>query len=406
MCESDDPDSQLLIAHVSTRDAARIAIKRKPAPGGTPVIFLHGLAVNADLWDLPDVRGAGYAYRSLAKVLHETGYDIWLVNLRGHGAPRMLSEPPPGQTDWCVDHFILYDLPAVVDHVAAETGLRPFVIGASMGSMTLAGYVQGARLVGAGAEAHLEAEPETARARQEKLAGCVFVELPAKLRWPDSLYDQDGRLQWRVLLRDWWRSDEEVNHSFEMLSRWGWLQALLAAVGEVPLTWLGGEDEDQPWYRKLPKSLADGVAQVERAVMQAMLQMVGTFTGESNHRAEVLLHGRRYIMDHMKAGVLKQMAKCVREGVFVSALGSPDHVYSDHYELVELPTLVLHGGRDRIANADVTRTAFFERIRSADKEFLLYEDLAHGEIEAAPGSCRRIFPTIVAWLNARNRPQS
>ncbi len=401
MCAASDA-AQPVIVHVPTQDGAQIAIKRRPCVGGTPVIFLHGLAVNADLWDLPEISGPGFHYRSLASILLDAAYDVWLVNFRGHGAPRMLSKPPPGQTDWCIDHFILYDLPAVVRHVRAETGRRPFVIGASMGSMTLAGYVQGASLVGDGDEARIVADRDLAGARQAALAGTVFAEFPAALRWPDSLYDEEGRLDWRGLLRDWWRNDGDVNYPFEMLSRWGWLHALLGAVGEVPLQWVKGNDAPEPWYGKLPKPLADGAERLERAAVQAMLRVSGTFSGATNHRAEVFLEGRRYVLDHMKAGVLQQLAKCVRRRAFVSALGSAEHVYSDHYELVELPTLVVQGSRDRIANAAVTRSAFFDRIAATDKEFLLDDDIAHGEIEAAPVACERLYPEILAWLDAHN----
>lgn len=60
------------------------------------MIFLHGLAANAELWNLPETEAGRRRYRSLAALLHERGCDIWLANLRGHGAPHMLSEPPPG----------------------------------------------------------------------------------------------------------------------------------------------------------------------------------------------------------------------------------------------------------------------------------------------------------------------
>jgi pimeloyl-ACP methyl ester carboxylesterase len=392
------------IERIPTSDGGWVAVKRKHAPGGTPVVFLHGLAVNADLWDLPEIRGPDYHYRSLASLLHARGYDIWLVNLRGHGTPHMYSAPPPGQTDWCVDHFILYDLPAVLERVAGVSCRRPFVVGASMGAMTLAGYLQGARLLSDEGPARIVADEELARRRQAALAGSVFAEFPALLRWPHSLYDERGNLNWRMLLRDWWRNDGDVNFPFEMLSRWRWLQMLLAAWGQVPVHWVKGNPSADPWYRRLPGPLADRAARLERSVVQAMLRVSGTFTGATHHRAEVLLHGRRYVLDHMKAGVLRQMTKCVRRGAFVSVLGTAEHVYSDYYHLVEVPTLVVQGARDRIANAEVARRAFFDRIRATDKHFILDPDIAHGEIEAAPVACERIYPRIVAWLEAHDAP--
>ena len=388
------------IVHVHTADGAQIAVKRRPTTGGTPVIFLHGLAVNADVWDLPEVRGEGFHYRSLASILHEAGYDIWLVNLRGHGAPRMLSEPPAGQDDWCVDHFVLFDLPAVVDRVLESTDRRPFVIGSSMGSMTLAGYVQGARLDGPGSGRHVVADAELARQRGDRLAGAVFVEFPAALRWPASLYDENGRLNWKSLLRDWPRAEGGANFAFELLARWSWLHALVDSAGEVPLDWLRSEP-GEPWWAGLPKPLAESLAAIEKSAVEAMLQLAGTFTGGTNYRAEVILRGRRHIVDQMKAGVLQQMSKSVRQRGFVSALGSPDHVYSDHYHLVTVPSLVIVGGRDRIANAEVTRELFHEKIRSADRAFRLYENIAHGEFEAAPIATELVYPGIKAWIAER-----
>ena len=401
------------VVRIPTADGGSVAIKRRGNPGGRPVLFLHGLAVNADLWNLPEVRGPDFHYRSLASILYAAGYDVWLINLRGHGGPHMRSEPPPDQTDWCVDHFIMFDLPAVVDYVLATTRRPPVLIGASMGAMTLAGYLQGARYTGCRCakpghtgtavdvdEGRIVADAALARERQRRLAGAVFAEFPAALRWPESLYDAGGRLKWRALLRDWWRNDGDLNYPFELLARWGWLHALLSAVGQVRLNALAADLERGPWYRRwrLPLPLATNIERLERRVIQTLLNVAGTFTGATHHRAEVMLAGHRYILDHMKAGVLRQLAKCVRRGAFVSLLGEPEHAYSDHYGLVELPILVVQGGRDRIANAEVTRTAFFERVASTGKKWLFYPEIAHGELEAAPIATERVYPAIQSWL--------
>lgn len=389
------------LERVATTDGALLTLRRKPSPDGSPVIFLHGLAGNADLWDLPPIDGPGFRFRSLAQLLHEAGHDVWLVNLRGHGAPTMLSTPAPRQTDWCVDHFIALDLPAVCDHVLRVTGRRPFVIGSSMGAMTLAGYVQGALLSGGDDAPRVAVDPALARQRQSGLAGAIFAEFPAALRWARSAYDNAGKLRWSALVRDLWRADGDANYPFEILARLRWLEALLAAAGTVSLQWLKPDPLTPPLLDSLPPPLLELYRRIETRVWQSGLDVSGKLTGHSNHRAEVILRGRRLALDDMKAGVLRQMRRSVMARAFVSGLGEPAHAYSDHYHLTTLPTLVLSGGRDRIAGADVTRAAFFDAIAAADKTMLSFPDLGHGEIEAAPWACAHVYPRVLEWLAAR-----
>ncbi|MBL8879611.1 MAG: alpha/beta fold hydrolase [Phycisphaerales bacterium] len=385
------------IIQIPTSDGGTVAVKRRPNRGGTPVVLFHGLAVNADLWNLPDIDGPNYRYRSLATVLVESGYDVWLVNFRGHGAPTMYSAPPPGQRDWCVDHFIAFDLPAVFERVAAESNRSPFAIGASMGAMTLAGYVLGAAMTDEGRGPHMVADPAIAAARQAALRGCAFIEFPAALRWPQPLI-ADGKLDWGGLLRNWRRTDPEVNYSFEVASRLGWAMAVVNLVGEVPLDFLRPSVGSMNWIEALPRRLSDLLSKAERGAVQAFLNFVGMYTGQTNHKADVFLQGRRHIVDGMKAGVLRQLAKSVRSCGFVSDIGEPVLVYSNHYDRIATPALVLAGSQDRIANPQVTREAFFERIASADKQFHLIDGVGHAEIETAPVACEKAYPLIVDWL--------
>lgn len=377
-------------------------MKRRPAPGGVPVVLFHGLAVNADLWDLPSITTDRYTFRSLAELLSEAGHDVWLVNFRGYGAPHMHSTPPPGQTDWCLDHSIVYDVPAALDHVCAETGQRPFVIGCSMGAMALAAYLQGAVFLGDADARRVVAEDAIAQRRQAALAGAVFVEFPAALRWPASAYDEQGRFRWTTLLRDMWRTDGDVNYPFEILSRVGWLAAWVEAAGEVPLGWMRGRDANpaDPWAG-LPTGVARGLERVGRVVRQAGLGAVTTLTGHRQHRLEIL-ELRRKVVDHIKAGTLSQFAACVRAGNFMSAVGEPKHVYSEHYDRITLPVLVLLGERDRIANARVTREVFHERVRSEDRTCLVFAEMSHGEFEAAPMATELVYPRILDWIIHRD----
>jgi alpha-beta hydrolase superfamily lysophospholipase len=69
--------------------------------------------------------------------------------------------------------------------------------------------------------------------------------------------------------------------------------------------------------------------------------------------------------------------------------------------MIACPTMVVVGGRDRIANPDVTREFFFDRIRSSDRTFKLYDTIAHGEFEYAPVASEQVYPEILDWLAAR-----
>jgi len=390
------------IEYIATADGARIAVKRRPVLGGVPVVMAHGLSANADQWDLPEVQTPAFNYCSIASRLHESGFDLWMLNFRGCGWPTMWSEPPPHQRDWNVDHYITLDLPVVLEHVARVTGQRPLVIAQSMGALVLGAYLVGSVREGGDmpGPARIVLSEDAAIERQLALRGCVFIEMPAALRWPASIY-QDGRLEWGRLLREWIRNDAAKNFSYEILSRFQWLEAPLTAAGRIPLERLRPKPGRPALWQRLPGRWQERGRQLQMQALQGLLDVSSVVTGSINHRAEVLHHGRRLIIDGVQAGVLRQLAKGVRTRAFVSDTDLPGVVYSDHYERISLPALCIAGGRDRVANATVMKEAFFERIRSADKQFLPFESLSHGEFGLAPITCELVYPHILQWLRAR-----
>lgn len=379
------------MVEIRTADGALLRCRRRAADG-PPVILLHGLAANAEIWDLPELRTADFHFAPLGLFLQRSGFDVWMPSFRGHGAGPSASRPPASQSDWCVDDFLLLDLPAIVAHVCAARQSDPFVLGSSMGAMVLAGYLQGARLL---ADPHgpIVAEATLAAERHRRIRGAIFMQFPAALRWPTSYYDEAGRLRWQEFVR-WNARDQAANLPFEMLARSRWLEALIGMVGEIPLAWLRGPLN----WPDLPQPFGPLADRVEQVIASAAAEFVKRFSGGSNHRPEIWRQGRLSALESMKAGVLRQMAQGVRARAFVSLRGDPPHVYSDHYESIVAPLLVLAGGRDRIAHPDVTRSAFFERVRSADREMLVFPEMAHGEFEAAPIACERVYPRIAAWL--------
>ncbi len=152
------------VVWVETADHDTVALHRYANPGKPAVVLCHGLSSNHRFWDLtPDI--------SLAVALWRAGFDVWNLDLRGHGdaglAPDGIATGKAPRV-WTVDDYGTHDLPAALDHVRAESGdPEPFFVGHSMGGMTLAVY--------------LATHPEPG------LQGAVVVGSPLDFRDPDRL---------------------------------------------------------------------------------------------------------------------------------------------------------------------------------------------------------------------------
>jgi pimeloyl-ACP methyl ester carboxylesterase len=133
---------------VVTGGKVPLAMVRKRATelGGTraPVLLVHGFGQNRYAWHLPS--------RSLANALAAQGYDVFNVDLRGHGRSRHLGARRPRS----VDDYIREDLPTAVEEVTSLSGGRPvWLVGHSLGGLvsyaaapSLAGAVAGIVSIG------------------------------------------------------------------------------------------------------------------------------------------------------------------------------------------------------------------------------------------------------------------
>lgn len=122
----------------STADGWRLALHRylpaaRAAGGGRrePVILCPGLLSNRFVVDLDEEH-------SLARFLRRRGFDVWVMELRGHGRSRRSGTGGVRPFDWTIDDYVRTDLPVVVEHVRRVTGAeKVHWFGHSLGGMIL-----------------------------------------------------------------------------------------------------------------------------------------------------------------------------------------------------------------------------------------------------------------------------
>ncbi len=112
-----------------TRGKVPLAIIRKRLArngGGTrgSVLLVHGFGQNRYAWHLPS--------RSFANYLAKAGFDVFNLDLRGHGRSRHFGS----RRSKSVADYVEEDLPVAIEEVQAVAGSRPvFLVGHSLGGL-------------------------------------------------------------------------------------------------------------------------------------------------------------------------------------------------------------------------------------------------------------------------------
>jgi polyhydroxyalkanoate synthase subunit PhaC len=133
---------------IVTGSRVPLAMVRKRAAEGegtlAPVLLVHGFGQNRYTWHLPA--------RSFSNYLARAGFDVFNLDLRGHGRSRHFGAVR------CrgVEDYVREDLPAAVEEVQTLSGGRPvWLVGHSLGGLvaygsapTLAGAVAGIASIG------------------------------------------------------------------------------------------------------------------------------------------------------------------------------------------------------------------------------------------------------------------
>ncbi|KAK1606567.1 hypothetical protein QYE76_030240 [Lolium multiflorum] len=135
---------------VTTVDGYILSLQRIPrgrhagAGVGQPVLLQHGVLVDGMTWLLSSPE------ESLAYILADRGFDVWIANTRGtRWSKRHVSLDPSSQDywDWSWDDLVTNDMPKMVDYVYTHTAQKPHFVGHSLGTLVALAALSEGRLV-------------------------------------------------------------------------------------------------------------------------------------------------------------------------------------------------------------------------------------------------------------------
>src|SRR5919106_6749300 len=94
---------------IEADDGFPLVIERLAPPSDAPrcgpsVVLCHGFGGNRFNFDLDE-------RHSLARHLVREGFDVWLVELRGHGRSKLAPHAPASRRSWNMDPHVEMDLP-------------------------------------------------------------------------------------------------------------------------------------------------------------------------------------------------------------------------------------------------------------------------------------------------------
>nr|XP_010926726.1 triacylglycerol lipase 2 [Elaeis guineensis] len=133
---------------VTTEDGYILSMQRIPVGrigGGEgrrkPVLLQHGVLMDGATWILNPPE------ESLAYILADNGFDVWIANTRGTKWSRRhvsLAPSNPAYWHWSWDELVTHDLPATFDFVYQQTGQKLHYVGHSLGTLiALASFSEG-----------------------------------------------------------------------------------------------------------------------------------------------------------------------------------------------------------------------------------------------------------------------
>ena len=307
------------------------AAARRGDPGGTraTVMLIHGYGQNRYAWHLP--------MRSMTNFLARAGYDVFNLELRGHGRSAHLGASRP----LTPADYVREDVPAALDEVLASTGGRPvFLLGHSLGG--LVSYAVAPRARGA-------------------VAGVVSIGSPY-----------------------------HFCHGARGLA---WLGAMLQLVDRKVEIFAGDPAMELRLVGELVRSF--------RAFVESPLYPLPfRGYHPANIERDVLSAHMSLAMDMGSIRVMREMFRWVKEREGRIDMAGGIEGFGDAFEdLRDLPLLVVAGAEDDLAPPASVRTAF-DRSRAVDKTYREVP-AGHIDLLVGRAAPRTTWPILEAWLGRR-----
>lgn len=311
------------------------------APTHAPLVLLHGYGQNRYAWHLPS--------RSLFNYLARSGFDVFNLELRGHGRSRHLGAHPPKR----ISEFVEHDVPAAIDEVQRLSGGRPvYLMGHSLGG-----------LISYASAAKLNSPPQAPGGLGSRIAGVITLGSPY----------QFTRGSWSL----------------------GLIATVMSALEKTTLP--AALDSSAIELRPLSETVRLLRAFIESPIFPLPIRGFVPGSLEPN----VLSQHMALAMDVGSVAVLRMMfmgaAEARRGGKCLGELTD----YADAFEGLETPLLVIAGTKDDLAPPASVEPAYL-RSRSPDKT---YRTFPRGHLDLIVGrdSTQTIWPLIESWLLARVR---
>jgi pimeloyl-ACP methyl ester carboxylesterase len=371
-----------------SRDGLRLALKHFPRPGAQPILLIHGLAQNDRGWDSTVKR------YSFARFLHAQGFDVWAGNLRGSGTPGFRSEMPEGPRHWTIDDYSVNDIPGLVDAVVEATGQRPFVVGHSLAAWAIEGYLAGLSYDSRG---HAVPSGPLSFNQQSGIRGVITIAGVYNLDWEKHVGDA---LKHPITSEaDFYHS----NYELELLARIKPLYWVVPRLPRLPLGWIGDVLNlplgKIPFIGRKLEKLYQGVQ--GDAIGTPILSMF--YYAPDSDREMVRQHAVDGLED-LGPRVVEQLANAITDSrtstYYHVKRGAGVYDYAAIRDHINVPTLMIGGGRDRLASSFQIFKDGFERTRSADKQFIHVEDFGHLDIVTGIHAPREVMTPVANWLKA------